>query len=77
MFWIPWWIFYQKGNYFSALSEFEDSLGKAADNPMVNFHYGMALYQTKSYEQARKFLKKALALDPEFRGAKEARKMIN
>jgi len=71
------WIFYQKGNYFSALSEFEESLGKGADNPMVNFHYGMALYRTKSYEKARKFLKKALALDPEFRGAKEARDMLN
>lgn len=71
------WVFYQKGNYFSALSEFEESLGKASDNPMVNFHYGMALYRTKSYEQARKFFKKALALDPEFRGAKEARKMLN
>jgi tetratricopeptide (TPR) repeat protein len=71
------WIFYQKGNYFSALSEFEESLAKASDNPMVNYHYGMALYQTKSYEKARKFLKKALALDSQFRGAKEARKMIN
>jgi len=71
------WVYYQKGNYFSALSEIEDSLGKQPDNPLANFHYGMALYRTKSYEKARKFFNKALTLDPNFRGASDARKMLN
>ncbi|MBU3950497.1 MAG: tetratricopeptide repeat protein [Proteobacteria bacterium] len=71
------WIYYQKGNYFSALSEIEDSLGKEPDSPLANFHYGMALYRTKSYEKAREFFKKALALDPHFRGARDAREMLN
>lgn len=70
------WIYFQKGSYLSALSEFEDSLRINPDNALTHFHYGMTLYKTKSYEKAREHLKKALAMSPDFRGADRAREML-
>ncbi|MEH0022894.1 MAG: tetratricopeptide repeat protein [Desulfobacter sp.] len=71
------WIYYQKGSYFNALSEFEEGLKLAPDNAILQYHYGMALYMTKAYEKARVHLKKALALDPGFKGSEAARKILN
>lgn len=71
------WIFYQKGNYLNALSELEESLSINPDSALATYHYGMALYQTKKYEEARKYLKKALEMDPGFDGAENARKILN
>ncbi len=71
------WIYYLKGSYFNAISEFEEGLKLAPDSAIIQYHYGMALYMTKSYEKARVHLKKALALDSNFRGADEARRILN
>lgn len=70
------WIYFQKGSYFNALSEFETSLKLAPDSPLIQYHYGMTLYMTKSYEKARIHLKKVLVLDPKFRESEKIRKMI-
>ena len=71
------WIYYKKGSYFNAVAEFEEGLKTAPDNAILHYHYGMALYMVKSYEKARVHLKKALALDPDFKGADGARKILN
>jgi tetratricopeptide (TPR) repeat protein len=71
------WIYYQKGNYMSARSELEESLGLKPDSALACYHYGMILYRMKEYEKARTWLKKALKLDPDFIGAETARRMLN
>lgn len=71
------WIYYQKGSYHNALSEFEEGLKLDPENAILQYHYGMALYMTKAYEKARQHLKKALALDPKFDGAEAAKKILN
>ncbi len=71
------WIYYQKGNYLNALSEFEESLKIKSDSALAWFHYGMALYRNREFEKARRYLKKALELDPEFKDAETARQMLN
>ncbi len=71
------WIYYLKGSYRNAMSEFTDSLKIRPDNAIVCFHKGLALYQIKEFEQARVYFKKALKMDPYFKGASTAREMLN
>lgn len=71
------WVYYKKGNYSNAISEFQESLKLQPENALTMYHYGMALYRTQQYEDAREYLSKALDLDPSFRGASEARKILN
>jgi len=71
------WIYYQKGNYLGALSELNASLNINPNNALICFHYGMALYRTKEYEKAKKYIKKALKIDPQFKDAEKARKILN
>lgn len=71
------WVFYQKGNYLNALSELKESLKIKPDSALACFHYGMILYRTKEFEKARQYFKKSLEIDPEFKDAETARKMLN
>ncbi len=71
------WLYYQKGNYLNARSELQESLKLNPDSPLTCFHYGMTLYRNQEFEKARQFFKKALDLDPGFRDADKARKMLN
>lgn len=71
------WVFYQKGNFLSARSELEESLKINPDSALASFHLGMTLYRIKEYEKARAYLKTALELDDNFRGADLARKILN
>ena len=70
------WIYYKKGLYDSAISEFKDSLEKLADNATVNYHLGMAYYQKGDKPKAKKQLEKALSLDKNFDGVQEARETL-
>ncbi|MFO7885952.1 MAG: tetratricopeptide repeat protein [Desulfobacteraceae bacterium] len=71
------WVYYHKGSYLTAVSEFEESLKINPDSALACFHMGMVLYRTKDFERSREYLKKALDLDPDFRGADVARKVLN
>jgi tetratricopeptide (TPR) repeat protein len=71
------WIYYQKGNYLNALSELEESLKLNPDSALACFHYGMALYRNQEFKKARQYFRKALDIDPGFRDAATARKMLN
>lgn len=70
------WVFYQRGSYLNALSELKESLELNPGSALTHFHYGMTLYKTKRFEKARLHLRKALELDPGFRGADLAKKML-
>jgi tetratricopeptide (TPR) repeat protein len=71
------WVYYQKGNYLNALSELEESLRLNPKSALACYHYGMALYKTQAYEKARSYFKLALEIDPNFKGATTAQKMLN
>ena len=71
------WIYYQKGSYRNAISDFRESLQYNPDSALTNYHLGMALYQLKKYEEARGYLKKAIQIDPDFEGAAAAKEMLN
>jgi len=71
------WAYYQKGNYLHALSELEESLKLEPNSALACFHYGMALYRTQEFEKARHYFIKAIKIDPDFRDAAKAEKMLN
>ena len=70
------WIYYLKGSYLSAIAEFQDSLARDPDNAVINHHMGLAQYKNNDRDKARKFLERALELDPGFEGAEEARRVL-
>ena len=69
-------VYYKKGLYESAISEFKDSLEQLAGNATVNYHLGLALHANGDVEKARKFFEKALEISQEFKGADEAREIL-
>jgi tetratricopeptide (TPR) repeat protein len=70
------WIYYLKGSYLNAIAEFQDSLSRTPDNPVINYHMGLAYNKTNQPDKAREFLEKALQIDPDFKGAEEARSIL-
>jgi tetratricopeptide (TPR) repeat protein len=71
------WVYYLKGSYLNAIAEFQDSLVRDPNNAMINYHMGMAQYKNNDRIKAREFLEKALQLDPGFKGASEARNVLD
>jgi tetratricopeptide (TPR) repeat protein len=71
------WIYYKKGLYGNAVQEFSDSLEKLPENATVNYHLGAALFKQGEKVRAKSFLEKAVALDGNFDGADDARRMLS
>ena len=64
-------------NVFSrAIVYLKEANEKVTGNPFMRYHLGMAYYKNGNKEEAKRELKKALALDPRFPGAEEAKKTI-
>jgi tetratricopeptide (TPR) repeat protein len=70
------WVYYKKGFYDSAITEFTDCLAKMPENATVIYHLGMAYYQKGDLENARAELKRALKLNENFTGANEAKRIL-
>jgi tetratricopeptide (TPR) repeat protein len=70
------WIYYLKGSYLNAIAEFQDSLAREPDNPMINYHAGLAYYKNNQPDKAKGFLEEALKIDQNFNGAEEARGIL-
>jgi tetratricopeptide (TPR) repeat protein len=70
------WIYYLKGSYLNAISELQDSVERVSESPVFNYHLGLALLKNEKPEEAGEYLKKALTLDPGFKGADEAKKAL-
>jgi putative PEP-CTERM system TPR-repeat lipoprotein len=71
------WIYYKKGLYDNARSEFEDSLAKLPDNATVHYHLGLTYYKTGDKDRTRELFEKALSLDDKFDGADQARQILS
>lgn len=70
------WVYYLKGSYLNAIAELQDSVALDPENPVIQYHLGMALYKNKQADLAREHLEKALKTDQGFKGAEEARKTL-
>lgn len=70
------WVYYLNGNYKSAISELQDGLELAPNNPMINHHLAMAYYKNKQSDEAKALFEKALELNNNFEGAENARSIL-
>jgi len=70
------YIYYLKGSYLNAVTEFQDSLARDPENPVINFHMGLAQYKNNDKAKAKDYFEKALELDPNFKEADEARRLL-
>ena len=59
------------------ISEFQDSLVRDPQNPVIQYHLGMALYKNEQFKQAREVLEKALSISKNFKGSDEARNTLD
>jgi tetratricopeptide (TPR) repeat protein len=71
------WIYYLKGSYLNAIAELQDSVELVPDNAAINYHLGLAYYKNNQPDGATEYLEKALELEPNFKGAEEARRILN
>ena len=53
-----------------------DAAGKVKNNASIRYHHGMVLAKKGKGKEAAAELKAALALDPKFPGADEAKKTV-
>ena len=53
-----------------------DAAGKLKTNPSIRYHHGMVLAKKGKNKEAAAELNAALALDPKFPGADEAKKTL-
>ncbi len=71
------WVYYKKQLYDNAIDEFQGCIDQKPENPIFHYHLGLALNKKGEYIKAENALKKALALQKDFQGAKEAREVLD
>jgi tetratricopeptide (TPR) repeat protein len=70
------WVLYKRGDYQQALTILQESAGKAADNPEVQFHLGMTAYMMGQTDMARVALRKAASATNDFPGRDESKRRL-
>jgi tetratricopeptide (TPR) repeat protein len=70
------WIYFKKKHYRKAVDLLKEAAPKLADQPTVQYHYGMALLRNGDRVNARKTLEAALKLSDSFPGAEDAKKKL-
>ena len=70
------WVLYKRGEYQQALPILQESAQKAADNPEIQFHLGMAAYMMGQTDVAKAALQKAAGSDKDFRGKDESKRRL-
>ena len=70
------WIHYKYGNYSRAVSLLEESVRLAPQNSRLNYHLGMAYYQSGDAPAARRTLEKSLELGLDRAEAEAARQTL-
>jgi tetratricopeptide (TPR) repeat protein len=70
------WVLYKRGDYQQALPILQESAGKAADNPEIQFHLGMTAYMMGQTELARVAFRKAASAAKDFPGKDESKRRL-
>jgi tetratricopeptide (TPR) repeat protein len=70
------WIYYKKGLAATAVAPLLQAIDKDPKNGTYQFHAGMALARAGDTAQSRQKLEAALAINPNFDGADEARRTL-
>ena len=70
------WVLYKRGDYSQALPILQESAGKLADNPGVQFHLGMTAYMMGQTDLARAALQKAASATADFPGKAEGKRRL-
>ena len=70
------WIYYKKNAYLKAVSLLRGAAEKLPDNPIVQYHFGMAQQKNGDVAGARKSLRASLKLSQTFPGAGEAKRIL-
>jgi tetratricopeptide (TPR) repeat protein len=71
------WIYLKKGLAGQAIQQLQQSVNTNPKNAMYQFHLGLAYAKAGDEPKARAALAKALAMQPNFTGAEEARKTLD
>jgi len=67
------WIYYQKKVYLLATVLLKEAAEKISEDPIVVYHYGMAIFKSGSKSEAKQWLEKSLTLNPNHQGAAEVK----
>ncbi len=67
------WVHYKRGEIDTALPILERAVEKAPKAPVINYHFGMALYSKGNRELARQHLEQALQSKVNFPGVDDAK----
>jgi len=70
------WIYYKKNAYLLAVNLLKEAAEKLPNEPVVQFHYGMAQYKNGNSAGAKKALQASLKLSNDFSGSEEAQQTL-
>lgn len=71
------WILYKNKDYVRALETLNKAASLMSTNPVILYHLGAAQHASGSLTAARQNLERALRISQEFKGAEEARKLLD
>ena len=70
------WVYLKKGLTTEAIPAFERARDRAPDNPIYQYHLGLAYAKVGDKERAAEALRRSLELKPDFAGADDARAQL-
>ena len=71
------WVRFKMGQQEDALRLMKDAVAKSPEIPTLNYHLGMAFYQSGKKAEARAYLSKALKSAEAFQGRQEAEQILS
>jgi tetratricopeptide (TPR) repeat protein len=70
------WVYYKKNLQPLAIAAFQRSVERDAKNPVYHYHLGLAYAKSGEQAKAKQSLEKAIALEPNFAGSSDARRLL-
>jgi len=70
------WVRLKMGHMEDALRLIKEAINKAPDSPVLNYHFGTALYRTGKKHESKLYLGKALKSTEIFQGRREAEQLL-
>jgi tetratricopeptide (TPR) repeat protein len=70
------WAYYYQGAYSSAISTLQEAVNADTQNAIYHYHLGMAYQKANKYADAKKELKTALQINPNYPQASQIKKIL-